>query len=163
MEGAEIVLLEPWGMESYEVLKASLDDVGIKMAAHKLGLSQSMVYKWCQPDGDDGARAVNPLDRVLELVQLTRNTSLLEWLCQQAGGYYVANPPSNVSSPMEVLQATQRMVNEFSLLLASVTQSLSDDQAISPEEAKEIRRIWQNLKSVGEYFVASSEAGRFGL
>ena len=36
-------------MESYEVLKQSLDDVGIKMAAHRLGLSQSMVYKWCQP------------------------------------------------------------------------------------------------------------------
>ncbi|MBT9583306.1 helix-turn-helix domain-containing protein [bacterium] len=148
-------------MESHEVLKASLDEVGIKMAAHKLGLSQSMIYKWCQPDGDDGARAVNPLDRVLELVQLTKNTALLEWLCQEAGGYYVANPPTRLSSPVEVLQATQRMVSEFSQLLASVTHSLSDDQAISAEEAKEIRRIWQNLKSVGEYFVASSEAGRF--
>lgn len=148
-------------MESHEVLKVSLEEVGIKMAAHKLGLSQSMIYKWCQPDGDDGARAVNPLDRVLELVQLTKSTTLLEWLCQQSGGYYVANPPTNLSSPVEVLQATQRMVSEFSMLLSSVTQSLSDDQAISADEAKEIRRIWQNLKSVGEYFVASSEAGRF--
>ena len=148
-------------MESHEVLKSSLDEVGIKMAAHKLGLSQSMLYKWCQPDGEEGSRAVNPLDRVLELVQLTQSTELLDWLCQRAGGYYVANPPSDRSSPVEVLQATQRMVSEFSLLLSSVTQSLSDDQAISSEEAKEIRRIWQNLKSVGEYFVASSEAGRF--
>ncbi len=148
-------------MESHEILKISLDEVGIKMAAHKLGLSQSMIYKWCQPDGDDGARAVNPLDRVLELVQLTKNTALLEWLCQNAGGYYVPNPPTTLSSPVEVLQATQRMVSEFSMLLSSVTHSLSDDQAISSDEAKEIRRIWQNLKSVGEYFVASSEAGRF--
>ena len=150
-------------MESHEVLKASLDEVGIKLAAHKLGLSQSMVYKWCQPDGEDGARAVNPLDRVLELVQLTKSTQVLEWLCQQAGGYYVANPPSDLSSPVEVLQATQRMVSEFSLLLSSVTASLADDQAISSEEAKEIRHIWQNVKSVGEFFVASSEAGRFRL
>lgn len=150
-------------MESHEVLKDSLDEVGIKLAAHKLGLSQSMVYKWCQPDGEDGARAVNPLDRVLELVKLTKSTKLLEWLCKEAGGYYVQNPPVQPPTSVEVLQATQKMVGEFSQLLSSVTRSLSDDQTISPEEAEQIRDIWQNLKSVGEQFVAGCEAGRFRL
>lgn len=149
-------------MESHEILKQSLDEVGIKLAAHKLGLSQSMVYKWCQPDNDDASRAVNPLDRVLELVQLTKSTALLEWLCQRAGGYYVANPPvAQTNYSMEVLQATQRMVGEFSQLLSSVTMSLADDQAISAQEAEGIRQIWQNLKSVGEQFVSSCEAGRY--
>lgn len=150
-------------MESYEVLKQSLDDVGIKMAAHRLGLSQSMVYKWCQPEGDDAGRAVNPLDRVLELVQLTRSTALLEWLCSKANGYFVHNQPTTPPTSVDVLMATQQMVSEFSDLLSSVTSSLSDDQAISAEEAAEIRRIWQNLKSIGEQFVAGCEAGRFRL
>jgi hypothetical protein len=43
-----------------------------------------------------------------------------------------------------------------------VTASMADDQAISTQEAEEIRRIWQNLKSVGERFVASCESGRYG-
>lgn len=150
-------------MESHEVLKKSLDEVGIKLAAHKLGLSQSMVYKWCQPDGEEGARAVNPLDRLLELIRLTKTTMLLDWLCQEAGGYYVENPSTQPATSVEVLQATQQMVGEFSQLLSSVTKSLSDDQAISPAEAEEIRRIWQSLKSVGERFVAGCEAGRFRL
>ena len=150
-------------MESHEVLKTSLDEVGIKLAAHKLGLSQSMVYKWCQPDSDEGSRAVNPLDRVLELVKLTRSTQLLEWLCERSGGYYVANPPvCPPDNSMEVLQATQQMVAEFSQLLSSVTGSMADDQVISSQEAREIRLIWQNLKSVGERFVASCESGRYG-
>lgn len=148
-------------MESHEVLKLSLDEVGIKLAAHRLGLSQSMVYKWCQPAEDDTSRALNPLDRVLQIVQLTRSTAVLDWLCQRAGGYYVTNPTVETPLNVGVLQATQQMVGEFSLLLSSVTNSLSDDQAISPEEAKEIRRIWQSLKSVGEQFVAASEAGHF--
>lgn len=148
-------------MESHEALKSSLDEVGIKLAAHRLGLSQSMIYKWCQPAEDDSSRAVNPLDRVLQLVQLTKSTVLLDWLCERANGYFVANPPAQPPNSVAVLQATQQMVGEFSQLLSSVTHSLSDDQAISPEEAKEIRRIWQNLKSVGEQFVAASEAGRF--
>ncbi len=148
-------------MESHEALKHSLDEVGIKLAAHRLGLSQSMIYKWCQPAEDDSSRAVNPLDRVLQLVQLTRSTVLLDWLCERANGYFVANPPTQPPNSVAVLQATQQMVGEFSQLLSSVTHSLSDDQAISPEEAKEIRRIWQSLKSVGEQFVAASEAGRY--
>lgn len=149
-------------MESHEVLKKSLDEVGIKMAAHRLGLSQSMVYKWCQPDGDDGARAVNPLDRLLQLVKLTQSTEVLDWLCQHSGGYFVANPPTEVGAEVEILKATQQMVGQFSQLLTSVTASLVDDQAISREEAVEIRRIWQSLKSVGEQFVVSCESGRFG-
>lgn len=55
-------------MESFTVLRQAVDRVGAKSVASNLGVSHSLVYKWCQPKGASEAGGVhNPLDRVSQV------------------------------------------------------------------------------------------------
>jgi hypothetical protein len=52
-------------------------------------------------------------------------------------------------------------VQEFADMLGVIATAASDNQ-ITKEEAKAIRRRWEDLKSVTEAFVRSCEEGNFG-
>ena len=57
-------------MESHEVLKKAMDNLGVKSVASKLNLSTSLVYKWCQPsESPNDSGAENPLDRLDRICQ----------------------------------------------------------------------------------------------
>lgn len=148
-------------MESHEVLKAAIDPTGVKRVAHELGLSSSLVYKWCAEDKKaSGAR--NPLDRIAQLVACTEDTRPIAWLCQQAGGFFMQNPEVDLSGfDREFLEHTQKMLHNFSQLLQVVSQSMTDDQRVDAEEARRIRQEWETLKSYAETFVQACEAGHF--
>ncbi|MBN1346885.1 MAG: hypothetical protein JXQ73_29610 [Phycisphaerae bacterium] len=153
-------------MQSYEVLREAADQVGVKVLANALRVSPALVYKWCQPAADedaDASGARNPLDRLACIVSLTKHTGLVSWLCHEADGFFVRNPHVNVYAlDAEVLQATQRLVGKFSELLGQVSQSMADDERISPDEADRIRSHWDMLKSTAEAFVVACERGEFG-
>ncbi len=75
-------------MASHEVLRRAFKKVGCKNVASELGLSLSLIHQWSRPrDGQSGA--LNPLDRVAQLVALTADERLLDWLCAQRGGRFV--------------------------------------------------------------------------
>ena len=82
-------------MTSYDLLKQALDEVGAKKVAMDMKVSTPLVYKWCQEPtkeaGDDSSGARNPLDRTLALFRATDDLSIVNWLCNQAEGYFVAN------------------------------------------------------------------------
>lgn len=153
-------------MHSYEVLRQAADEVGVKVLAAKLRVSPALVYKWCQPSPEedaDASGARNPLDRLAEIVRVTDRTDLVSWLCHEAGGFFVQNPtPAATTVDAEVLHATQQLVGEFGQLLHEVSESMSDDERISPDEADKIRAHWQKLKSLAESFVVACERGQFG-
>ena len=146
-------------MESHEVLKKAINIPGVKKVASDLKLSPSLVYKWCQPkDTEDASGAENPLDRVLQIVELTGDDGPLQWLCQARGGFFVSNPdPESVPTP--VLLATQKLLREFSDLLEAVSHSVSGDSKIDGAEAKRIRHEWEELKCLAEQFVHACERG----
>ena len=147
-------------MESHEVLKKSMSEVGVKAVAAELGLSASLIYKWCQPsDSVDASGADNPLDRLARVQALTRNTAPLSWLCRQAGGYYVPNAPVTKTDAVPLLHMTRRIVREFSGLLDVMTESIANDGKIDPAEADEIRAEWEEMKSSAESFVHACEEG----
>lgn len=154
-------------MTSYEVLKKSINKVGVKSIASDMNLSTSLIYKWCQPsENEDSAGADNPLDRISKVLTLTGDTSPLEWLCQKAGGYFVENPKldnKNEFSNMHPVRATQNILSEFSELLNIVSHSIENDQLIDDNEAKDIRIVWDKLKSVTENFVVSCEKGNYNI
>jgi hypothetical protein len=56
---------------------------------------------------------------------------------------------------------TNDIVQDFADMLATIAKS-SADNVISKEEAKTIRRRWEDLKSVTEGFVTAAESGNFG-
>ena len=107
-------------MKSHEVLKQAIAEKSIKAMAAKMGLSSSLVYKWCQEppvdDDPDQSGAKNPLDRVAEIYRLTGNPEVIAWICEQAGGYFVANPKAMSAevAGRSVLNNTQEMIKEFS-------------------------------------------------
>ena len=76
-------------MKSGQVLRAAFKAHGFKAVAQETGLSLSCIYKWCEPDGGKASGALNPLERTAQLVALTGDEGLLDWLCAQRGGRFV--------------------------------------------------------------------------
>lgn len=149
-------------MNSHEVIKKSVSDPGVKSIASDLGLSASLVYKWCQPSEDANASgAGNPLDRLALIYELTQDTGPIAWLCQKAGGYFVPNAPRKKTDAIPLLHMTRRMVREFSDLLDVLTESIENDGVIDLIEAKNIRGEWEQMKSSTESFVVSCERGLY--
>ena len=154
-------------MESYEVLRKAVSGPGVKAVAAEMGVSTSLVYKWTQApsreplDGRSGAR--NPLDRVRELVRITGDAAIVSWLCAEAGGVFVANPPAPEPERVDssVIANTQEMLREFSDVLDEVSRALGDEAGIDAAEAARIRREWEELKAKAEGFVLACEAGSF--
>jgi len=147
-------------MESHDVLRLALEKGSPKEIAAAMGVSLSLVYKWAQPDENEGSGVANPLDRIAQLFELTRDEHLIQWLSQRAGGYFVRNPPSTCQNGFEVMPATQEIVQQFADLLGSISHAASDN-AISEDEASKIRHVWDELKRFTEGFVKCCEEGDF--
>jgi hypothetical protein len=149
-------------MESHEVLKDAVKDTGVKAIASDMNLSSSLIYKWCEPSSTDvDAGANNPLDRIAQMLQITGDTRMVSWICQQAGGFFVKNPPSEKKTDKEAFNVTKQILKEFSEVLDVVTDSIEDDSYIDAKETKKIRTEWEDLKEIGESFVVACEKGSY--
>lgn len=147
-------------MNSYEVIKKSVSDLGVKSVASDLSVSSSLVYKWCQPnDSPDASGTDNPLDRLLKIYELTGDIGPITWLCEQANGYFVSNALLQEEEALPLLQMTRRIVREFSGLLDVLSESIENDGKIDLPESENIRRKWEELKRTSESFVAACERG----
>ena len=143
-------------IQSHEVLKNAMEKVGVKSVASSLGVSAALVYKWCEPDA-----AANPLDRLKQIYDLTHDPEIIHWVCRLADGYLVPNPPAAEPSRDErFFVNTQKMIQEFSDTLEKISDCFGDKK-ISGEEARSIRKEWEDLKRTGEGFVRACETGRF--
>src|SRR3954471_24320255 len=139
-------------MKSYEVIRQSVEEPGVKAVAAALKVSPALVYKWCEPPADesdpDQSGAKNPLDRVREMYLLTKDIRLIRWLCNQADGFYVSNPVPEIRKSIdeEIYKETRAMVRDFSELLEAVTSSVENDPYVDADEADVIRDRWEDLK-----------------
>jgi hypothetical protein len=154
-------------MKSYEVIRNAVDDLGVKAVAAALKVSPALVYKWCEPpaelDDPDASGAKNPLDRAREIYQLTKDIRVVRWLCNEAGGFFVANPVPELRKSVDeaIFTETREMVRDFSELLDAVTESVEDDGMIDLKESENIREKWEDLKACVEHFVLSCERGQY--
>ena len=149
-------------MNSHEVIKKSVSDLGVKSVASDLGLSTSLIYKWCQPtDTEIASGADNPLDRLARIYELTQDTGPITWLCQKADGFFVPNAAHQKIDAIPLLHMTRRIVREFSDLLDVLTESIENDGRIDLNEAEKIRVEWEKLKSSAESFTAACEKGAY--
>ena len=147
-------------MESHEVLRRALRKTSPKAVASDLGVSLSLVYKWAEKPSEDGSGSRNPLDRLLQIIDLSGDTGITEWLCRQQGGHFVKDPDVSGVQVDHVLPATQEIIGQFSDLLNQISDAAAD-HSVCPQEADEIRQCWDKLKSYAEAFVRSCEAGNF--
>jgi hypothetical protein len=155
-------------MKSHEVIRQAVEEPGVKTVAAALKVSAALVYKWCEPPAEredpDQSGAKNPLDRVREMYQLTKDIRLIRWLCNDAGGFFVSSPKPEITRSLDesIFIETRAMVREFSELLETVTESMENEPGIDQEEADEIRQKWEDLKAVVERFVLTCEKGYYG-
>lgn len=145
-------------MQSYELLREVFEKVSPKQIGADLSLSESMIYKWAQPQAA-GSGISNPLDRIEALLKSTGDHRLVQWICQRAGGFFIQNP-KNLPHPHYLIPATNQIVQEFADLL-HVIAGVAADEKITSTETKQIRARWEELKTVTEGFVASCERGSF--
>jgi len=154
-------------MKSHEIIRHAVDDLGVKSVAAGLKVSSALVYKWCEPPAEhadpEASGAKNPLDRVRELFLLTKDIRLIRWLCNEAGGFFAANPVPDLRRTTDetIFSETREMVRDFSELLDAVTASLQGDQQVDPNESDRIRQKWEDLKACAEHFVLSCEKGLY--
>ncbi len=151
-------------MQSHDVLRTAIEGVGAKKVAAAVGVSASLVYKWCEKRGDpestSGTR--NPLDRLRLLLEATGDESLLQWLCRQRDGYFVQNPAAVARDfGSAYVNHTQKMLQDFSELLQVMSESIANDGRIDTQESGRIRQEWEELKRYGEQFVCACEQGLF--
>jgi len=156
-------------MKSHELLKQVIEEVGAKRVAADLKVSNSLVYKWCQepPDEleDERSGTRNPLDRLVTLLVSTGDRRPIEWLCSQAGGFFVPTLEPSGSDGAELdrryIDHTRTLLAEFSELLQVMSDSMTHESRIDERESAEIRTQWQRLQGYGEAFVRACESGRF--
>jgi hypothetical protein len=147
-------------MRSHELLKDVLKKTSAKQIAGDLGLSLSLIYKWAEPPAtSEGSGANNPLDRIEQLLAVTGDKRIAQWVCERAGGFFITNPEGK-AHPYQLIPATNDIVQEFADMLQVIALA-AGDQTITAEEARKIRSRWENLKSVTEGFVRSAEQGNF--
>jgi hypothetical protein len=145
-------------MDSHEVLRQAIENASPKEIAAEIGVSLSLIYKWAQPT-DIGSGTVNPLDRVLQIYRVSRDDTVIQWICGQAGGFFVKNPRTS-KADFDLMPATQAIVQQFAEMLTAISKAAADHM-ISDKEAKEIRREWDELKRFAEGFVRCCENGDF--
>ncbi len=147
-------------VDSTECLRDAVKDVGVKRVAAALGVSTSLVYKWCErrlnSDGSPGSGAENPLDRLATLIEITGSDRPTRWLAQAAGGFFVRNPSVRSMAGLGVLRQTRVIIREFADVLESIEESLADG-VVEAVEAEQIRKEWEDLKSAGEMLVVNCE------
>lgn len=147
-------------MESHELLKELLKKTSAKQISADMGLSLSLIYKWAEPPADDsGSGASNPLDRIDQLLRITGDRRVAQWVCERAGGFFIINPESRAHAT-ELIPATNDIVQEFADML-QVIASAAADQKVTADEARKIRARWEELKGVTEAFVTAAEKGKF--
>jgi len=148
-------------MESYEVIKAALQKTTPKAVAAELGVSLSLVYKWAEKPIDVHSGSKNPLDRVLQIVELSEDNGIVDWLCRQQGGHFVKDPVVEEANIDQVMPATQQIIAHFSELLNQISTA-AVDRVVTKGESSDIRQVWDRLKGYGEGFVRACENGNFG-
>lgn len=147
-------------VKSHELLRAVFKDSSPKQIADSTGVSLSMVYKWSEEAEGTGSGATNPLDRIEKIIATTNDNRIVDWICERAGGFFIRNPKSHWPHPYSLIPATNQILQDFADLLSVIAQAAGDN-SITPDEAKKIRRRWEELKSVAEGFVRCCEEGNF--
>ena len=145
-------------MESHELLREILQRHGAKDLAAKLDLSLQRIYQWAEDP--KGSGTPNPLDRVNAIQKATGDTRIAEWICEQAGGFFMPNPQLEKNKSVALKTASNVLIQEFAAMITLVADAAVDGK-ITVDETADIRARWEKIKSVTEHFVRCCEDGRF--
>ena len=67
-------------------------------------------------------------------MQAANDPQMINWICEQAGGYFVRNPNDEEENNYDVMPATNEIVSQFSALLSEISEA-AQDNAIANNES----------------------------
>ena len=140
-------------MESHEILRAAFKRVGCKNVAAEMNLSLSLIHQWSRGNGGKSA-AANPLDRVAQLLEVTADRRLADWICAQQNGFFVENPPVK-SAPAELPSAGLAALKDLSQIQTALLEML--ERPGPPARVEKLRGLWEVSKSNMERMVRALE------
>lgn len=114
-----------------------------KTIAACLNLSDSSVQKWQQLPHQGKSGSANPFDHIAVLSHATGSLKMIEWLCSQMEG----NLRSDKTSKTDGNMSWPRVYWELTKLEYFVSCALQEDGDVSPEEAEQIRKQWNDVRS----------------
>ena len=124
------------GMKSHELLREVFKETSPKQVSDDMNLSLSMIYKWAEETSETGSGAINPLDRIEQLIQSTKDPRIAEWICERAGGFFIRDPEANWPHPYSLIPATNQILQDFADLLAVIAHAASDNHISKAEASK---------------------------
>ncbi len=147
-------------MKSHELLKSIIKPYGCKEAASLLVVSLSLIHKWIKPRADGRSVEYNPLDRILKLMQATKDWRPLHWLCAQCGGYFVKSLPLKMWRQLTLVKAAGAVVSSSGRFMTLLGQAELAGK-VSPELEAKLAEAWQELLTEGGSFMAALKQGSF--
>ena len=143
-------------MKSHEALRRCCKKVGAKKVAAGMKVSLGIVHKWSRPGGAAGSGIVNPLDRAGQLLRVTQDRDLAQWLCGELDGFYVAHRPAKARRGAALPPQLHRVLRGLAQLQLLLAESLPDGQSLRAQAAG-LRQWWEELKSDMEWCVQLCE------
>lgn len=131
-------------MESHEAFKRVVAGDALAVAK-RLGLSPSMIYKWCEPHVDfSDSGAFNPLDRtegaIETAVRLNRPPrdayAPIYYLSERVGGLFLPPVPRTIETS-DFGRQLCKAIKEAGEAFATSAKALEDDN-LSPNERRQI-------------------------
>ena len=92
-----------------------------------------------------------------QLLEVTADRRLADWICAQGNGFFVENPPAKKTEP-PLPSAGLAALKDLNQLETALLETLTQPKAPAP--AEKLRRLWEVSKSNVERVVRVLEDGK---
>ena len=139
-------------MDSKEAMRQACKKVGVKNVAELLGVSPTAIYNQINdPDKHD------ILERFVDFANACESDIPIQWACEQLNGTFIPNREVKVDMN-SYRSCVSDALREFGEVISEIGRAM-EDGVVTAEEARSIRKEWEDLKRVLESFVLAGEFG----
>lgn len=145
-------------MESYEALRRAVGGEAVQVA-RRLGMSSSLVHKWCEPHADyseSGTR--NPLDRLEIVIEAAVKAGRsprdayapVFYLADSCGGLFLPPVPRTIETS-DYSKQLCKSVKEAGEAFAAAASALEDDDLSPNERRKILKEIYEAIAELSAF------------
>lgn len=142
------------------IKRAGIKDkvVGVKKVAEAFDVSESIIHKWVET-GEHHRK--NPMEDFLKLMEVLKwDPEFMRYICGLGGGCYVKDPPLKNGKAQDLMSVENDVMGNMGGLMKTISIA-ARDKNISSHKARDIRKGWDEVKSLTEGFVVGCEHGNF--
>jgi hypothetical protein len=144
---------------SKELMIDAINQEGVGFTHAETGIKAHKLHGWTSKTTVE-KYAMNPIDEVIALCQVSGNIDIIRHLCSKFGGSFTPDP---VHADVDgcVFTDVNKSIRELSNTIVEITDSLYDDSKITKEEAFNMRDSWSKCQSTVEPMIRKCELGHY--